>query len=272
MEALYAFLRFTDDLADCPQPARVRQQSIIAWRDALHNALQEGAPTSWGIEPQHARLRGPDISAGLSLLPAVVDAVRRYAIPPEHLFAVVDGVEMDAGEVRFETFDDLAEYCHKVASAVGLACIHIWGFRGPVPIQEARQCGLALQLTNIVRDVGEDVATGRVYLPQADLRACGCEERDLRREQVSEPVARVMRLEIERAEALYREGAALFDRLEPGGRRVFGVMLTTYHRLLREVERNLGEVLRRRIRLSRRQKAAIVLPWLCLPPRRSRLP
>ena len=105
-----------------------------------------------------------------ALLPALADTVRRFHIPHEHLLAVIDGVEMDLTPRRYETFDELERYCERVASAVGLACIHIWGFRGPEAFEPARQAGVALQLTNILRDLKEDAAAGRVYLPLADLR------------------------------------------------------------------------------------------------------
>ena len=103
------------------------------------------------------------------LLPALAAAVREFHIPPEHLLAVLDGVQMDLDGRRYETFDELADYCDRVASAVGLACIYIWGFRGPEALEPARQCGRAFQLTNILRDLKEDAAAGRVYLPAEDL-------------------------------------------------------------------------------------------------------
>ena len=115
---------------------------------------------------------------------------------------MIDGVEMDLTPRRYETFDELERYCERVASAVGLACIHIWGFRGPEAFEPARQAGVALQLTNILRDLKEDAAAGRVYLPLADLRRCGYSVDELLAGVANDAFLRLMRFEIERAEAV----------------------------------------------------------------------
>ena len=108
-----------------------------------------------------------------ALLPAIGDAAPRFAIPPGCLCAVLDGVEMDLAPPCYETFADLVAYCDRVASAVGLACIHVWGFRGPEAFSFGRAAGIAMQLTNILRDLKEDARLGRIYLPREDLRQCG---------------------------------------------------------------------------------------------------
>ena len=117
---------------------------------------------------------------GQTILPAVAQTVRDFHIPIETLLAVLDGVEMDLQPRVYGTFDELAVYCERVASAVGLACMHIWGFDGAAALPAGRSAGLALQLTNILRDLSEDARQGRVYLPQADLAACGYTVEDLR--------------------------------------------------------------------------------------------
>ena len=153
MDALYAFMRHTDDLGDNPQPVAARASAVRGWRASLAGALNG----SWET-PQHP------------LLPALADTVHRFHIPPEHLFAVIDGVEMDLAGRQYETFEDLAGYCRCVASAVGLACLHVWGYGGDEAREPADKCGLAFQLTNILRDLKEDAGQGRVYLPLEDLR------------------------------------------------------------------------------------------------------
>jgi len=258
MEALYAFLRHTDDLGDNPQPADARREALDAWRRALEDTLAGRTATG-----QHGAER---------LLPALADVVRTFRVPREHLSAVIDGVAMDLAPRTYETFDELAEYCHRVASSVGLACVHIWGFQGPEPVGPARQCGLAFQLTNILRDVGEDARMGRVYLPQEDLRRAGCSIERLARREADGAFARLMAFESARAEALYRQGADLFDHLAPSGRRVFGMMLSVYYRLLKEIERSPGRVLAGRVELGRCTKCRIAARWLLLPPRRAALP
>ena len=163
MCALYAFYRHTDDLGDGTTP--------LAERRAALQSLARGVACG-------TRRRDDDDP----LLPAVVDTVRRYAIPPEYLETAIDGVESDLDRTRFATFDELSDYCYQVASVVGLASIHVWGFRRePAAYEAARRCGIAFQLTNILRDVGEDAGRGRVYLPQDELDHSGLTDDDLHR-------------------------------------------------------------------------------------------
>jgi len=264
MEAIYAFMRHTDDLGDRPpeDPSATgsRLDELRAWRAALDRALSgEAITTDTSDIAEHT-------------LPAVADTLRRFHIPPEHLHAVIDGLEMDLEGRTYETFDELAEYCHRVASAVGLACIHIWGFHGEEAIEPARCCGLAVQLTNILRDLKEDAAIGRVYLPREDFRRCGYSADALRRGETGEAFDRLMRMEIARAGEFYHEGARLFDHLEPVGRRVLGMMLGVYHRLLQKIERDPAAVFVRRVRLGRLERLFLVARWLLLPASRRALP
>jgi len=254
MDALYAFMRHTDDLADNLQIACPRRQSLVAWRASLEQALI-------GIFKPLAA------SQGHALLPALADAVKRFHIPHEHLTAVIDGVEMDLDRRRYETFDDLRLYCQRVASAVGLACIYVWGFRGPEAFEPARQAGVALQLTNILRDLKEDAASDRVYLPLEDLRQCGYAVEDLGRGVTNEAYYRLIALEVDRAEQFYRKGAELMQWLEPDGRRIFGLMTATYHALLRKIARRPAAVFRRHVRLSGPKRLQLALRWALLPPR-----
>lgn len=260
MEALYAFFRHTDDLGDDPAlPADARREALSRWRESLACSLS-------------GQCESNDSLSSL-ILPAVVDAVRRFSIPQEHLLATIEGVEMDLNARRYETFDELAEYCHRVASAVGLACVPIWGVRGDDAWQSpARACGLAFQLTNILRDVKEDAAMGRFYLPQEGLRASGYSWEDLQRGVADDRFERWIRVELDRARHFYQEGCVLFDRLEPDGRRIFGMMLCTYRKLLEKIARRPSQVLEGRVRLSRWQKLRIAARWAILPPRRLIVP
>ena len=262
MEALYAFMRHTDDLADRPQTGRPAHDSLTQWRAAVEGAML-GADAQ-GSDAAVATIGG-------EILPALADAVRRFGIPPEHLYAVIDGVEMDLAPRRYETFDELRPYCEHVASAVGLACIHIWGFKGPAAFEPARKCGIAMQLTNILRDLKEDVAVDRVYLPLADLRDCGYSVDDLRAGVADERFHRLMTLEVARTEQFYREGIELMDWLEPAGRRIFGLMTATYRTLLRKIAGRSDAVLRRRVGLSGPKRLQLAARWLLLPPRKAAL-
>jgi phytoene synthase len=246
MCALYAFARLTDDLGDNSLPATDRRQDLAGWRRSLDKALvgEFDAP----------------------IFPALADAVHRYRLPPEHLHAVIDGVEMDLDHQGFETFDELSDYCFKVASAVGLCCIHIWGFSGPEALEPARKCGIAFQLTNILRDLKEDAALGRIYLPREDLRRFGYTADDLRAGQCDERFKQLMRFEIDRADRLYEDGAQLERWLERDGKPVFGAMNGIYRGLLDEIKRLDGDVFHHRVRLSAWRKLRIAGRWLLARP------
>jgi len=272
MHALYAFMRHTDDLADNTQPVAARAEALKRWRTALDRALLGEFDSPDGDEPQPLRPNLLDHLTGMALLPALTDTVEQFKIPAEHLRAVIDGVEMDLTRRRYETFEELQGYCERVASAVGLACVHVWGFRGPEALEPARKCGIALQLTNILRDLKEDAEADRVYLPLADLRQCDYSVDDLKAGVADERFDRLMEREVDRAEQFYREGAELFEWLAPDGRRVFGMMMATYGALLQKIKHRRRVVLTRQIRLSRGKKLQIAARWALLPPRPSALP
>jgi phytoene synthase len=272
MDALYAFTRHTDDLTDNPEPVPVRRAALLRWRASLEAALSKAPETLADDGPRQDPRAGADRPPADVLLPALADTVERFCIPAEHLFAVIDGVAMDLDRASYDTFDDLVTYCERVASAVGLACIHIWGFRGKEAIEPARKSGIAFQLTNILRDVKEDAQQGRVYLPLEDLGRFGYSWEDLRAGAVDERFDRLMQFEIDRARRFYHEGAELFDRLEPDGRRIFGMMITVYHRFLERIGRRPRDVFRGRVGLSRWQKLRIAARWALLPAGRSALP
>jgi phytoene synthase len=246
MCALYAFLRRTDDLGDSSESQKVRRKALWAWRTSLARSLAG--------------------SFDDPLLPALVDTVKRFEIPDEYLYAVIDGVETDLENCRYETFQDLEEYCYRVASAVGIACIHIWGFRSEAAMEPARQCGLAFQLTNILRDLKEDAAHNRVYLPQEDLRRFDYSVEELNAGVCNESFRALMRFEIERAEGFYRQAHELDRWLEPEGRRVFGTMLATYGALLDEMKSLDGDVLSARVALSGWRKIQIAARWYLFQP------
>jgi len=265
MDALYAFMRHTDDLADSHQPTERRRESLAHWRASLERVLQEETDQEGDDEPQGAEADRTEASTGVAILPALADAVGRFGIPVEHLHAAIDGVEMDLTGASYETFDELEQYCGRVASAVGLACIHIWGFRGEGALEPARKCGVAMQLTNILRDLKEDAARGRIYLPLADMRECRYTAEDLLAGVADDRFERLVVMEVARAEELYREGGELVDFLEPDGRRVFGLMTATYHALLKKIAARPKDVFSGRIRLGAGRKLRLAARWILLP-------
>lgn len=237
MCALYAFARHTDDLSDGPEAADVSRTALTAWRQSLARALA-------------GRFDDP-------LLPALADTVHRFQIPQSYLEDIVAGVEMDLVHDGYETFADLERYCYHVASVVGLACIHVWGFTDPRALEPARRCGLAFQLTNILRDLKEDIGRGRIYLPREDLRQFGYAPEELERGVYDERFRRLMRFEIERTEQFYADAAELHQYLFPDGQPIFRAMVATYRALLDEIKRSDGDVWSRRIRLPAWRKAQI---------------
>jgi phytoene synthase len=245
MCALYAFMRVADDLADEPGPTPTKRAALVVWRQQLADALS-------GVY-QHP------------LHPALHQTVLRYGVSPAHLDAVLDGVCMDLDTDSYETFDDLYGYCYRVASAVGLSCVRVWGASGSEADSYAEAAGIAFQLTNILRDLAEDAGRGRVYLPQADLRRFGYSVDDLRAGRRDDRFRALMRFEAERAYSYYQSAAPLPALLPPAGRAVFLVMMRTYRGLLDAIVRRDFDVFSSRVRLSHLHKL-----WLaasCLPVR-----
>lgn len=248
MSALYAFSRLTDDLADSEEPAETRRTKLTAWRLELNDALR-------------GEFRSP-------IWQALHDVTVRFAIPDEYLFAIVDGVAMDLTLPYYETFADLRYYCYHVASVVGLACIHVFGFEDNRAKSLAETCGVAFQLTNILRDLSEDAEQGRIYLPREELAQFDCHPGEFRQRAINARVRGLVRFQIARAERLYDESAPLATLLDPHGRRAFTLMFSTYRTLLDEIKRRDGDVFKRPIRLGYRGKLKAVFSALLFQPRK----
>lgn len=275
MYALYAFMRHTDDLVDQPAAGNDPAAALAQWRGELAAALgdqhtlgdvgqascqlpgeRRSAPTSAAVscaKPPSADERR-NMSPGTVLLPAVADTLAQFRIPAKLLFEVIEGVEMDLHPRRFARFADLEQYCDRVAGAVGLACIHIWGFRGPEAFEPARQCGLAMQLTNILRDLGEDLQQGRLYLPEEDVAAFGCTAEDLFAGRRDDRTRRLIEFEAARAAGHFREAARLAPLLSSPGRRIYKMLTGVYEALLDKIARQPADVFRRRLTVSRWRK------------------
>jgi len=176
---------------------------------------------------------------------------------------VIEGVAMDLECSRYETFEDLREYCLRVASAVGLICLEIFGYRNPRTRDYGVDLGIALQLTNIVRDIRTDLARGRVYLPLEDLRRFGCSEDDLAAGAVTPAVRALLAFECERAQAHYERAERELpaeDRRAMVAARIMGAI---YHAILTRIERSGYDVFRAKVRVPRPQRAAIAAGiWL----------
>ena len=238
MCAMYAFMRYCDDLSDEPGATRT---AIDRWREALTEALA-GHPDD-----------NPDL-ARVSRLPSSATT-----IPHEYFYEMIEGVASDLEPRTIDTFDELYQYCYRVASVVGLTTIHIFGFTSPDALPLAEKCGIAFQLTNILRDVREDAGLGRVYLPAEDLARFGVSVDDLKNARRTEQFGRLMEFETDRARRYYRESAPLLDLIEPQSRPSLWALIAIYSRLLDHLAESHYDVLTRRISLSSVEKTWIVL-------------
>src|SRR5204863_5653851 len=187
----YAFCRVVDDIADSSKlNVAEKRQRLAAWRDMLRSAIP-GEP---------------------ALAHEVRYLIGKYSLSIEMLEEIISGVEMDLSISRYATFEELRVYCYRVASAVGLVSIEIFGYRNPACKDYALELGLALQMTNIIRDVGKDLRSGRIYLPQEDLARFDYPETNLGRREYSDAFVRLMEFESERAEDFFSRAAALLPR------------------------------------------------------------
>ena len=241
MCAVYAFMRYCDDIVDEEAEDADKKIRLNAWRNVLDDAYCGKA------------------DSGNDLLPAFRDTVHRYGIPREYFDAIIDGAEMDLTVTRYATFEDLYQYCYRVASAVGLVCIHIFGFNGNAAKQYAESCGIAFQLTNILRDVREDAGMGRIYLPKEDLDAFGYSEDDIRRGLFNDTFRRLMAFQVDRARGFYKEALPLLPLVYASSRACLAAMIGIYRQCLEEIPRRQFDVYSRRIGLSAWKKVAITV-------------
>ena len=243
MISLYAFMRVTDDLADEPNDPAGKEQELNNWRQQLDDALQQKRYT----HPLHA---------------ALVETIHRYNISPDYLHQVIEGVQADLHPVTFANFNQLYHYCYRVASVVGLACLPIWGTHGDAkPYAEA--AGIAFQLTNILRDLGEDHAQGRVYLPRDELQQFNIDPDHWQEPQSRDAFIELMQFQVARAWDFYKKSEPLRDCLSRDGRRVFAVMEGVYRQLLKQIERRNYDVFTQRVRVSQWRKLRILARgWL----------
>jgi phytoene synthase len=254
--AVYAFMRQCDDIADdATVSLPERRQKLDAWLDALHRA-QQGQPTDDAI------------------LLALTDAQRRHSIPAGLLDALALGTAMDVehspdGEaaapsgspgltVQYKTFEDLRLYCYRVASVVGLVCIRVFGYRDPEAEPLAERCGLAFQLTNIIRDVREDASMGRVYLPEEDLAKYGLSAEELLRTPDPARFRPLLAFEADRAREFYASGEELIPHISEDSQPGLWVLVNIYRRLLEKIAEKQYDVFTARVALSRWEKLRIL--------------
>lgn len=232
IRALYAFCRVSDDLIDRPDTGDVTD--FLRWQD---HALSNRPPEDDLVALAWAETR------------------RKFNIPRQYAEQLLDGVASDLSINRYETFDDLAKYCYSVASTVGLMSMHVVGYSNKAAIPYAVKLGVALQLTNILRDVKEDWHNGRLYLPQDELRAFGLSEADIANEVNDARWQAFMRFQINRARQLYIEAMPGLAMLERRGRVAVAAAAELYREILTDIERHNYDVFTRRAYISNGGKA-----------------
>ena len=250
LAAVYAFMRRCDDITDDNALSPLdRQNKLAEWLDKVHRALA-GQPTD---DP---------------VLLALTDAQRCYQIPIGLLDQLAFGTAADLEQgqaqtadtplvARYKTFEELRQYCYGVASVVGLVCIRIFGYRDPAAESLAERCGLAFQLTNIIRDIKEDVAMGRVYLPVEDMTEFGLSAADLAYPDLAR-IRPLLAMEAERAREYYRAGEDLMPLVNEDSQPALWVLITIYRRLLEKMALRQFDVFSERVQLTAREKVSIL--------------
>jgi 15-cis-phytoene synthase len=242
LEAVYAYCRLVDDVVDEEAPVEHKLAGLERWRGELDAVYGQAASTH-------------PVTVGLR------EAISHFPIRREDMEAIIDGCAMDVERDRYGTWDELNTYCYRVASAVGLMCIEIFGYSSEEARRYAVDLGIALQLTNIIRDVAEDAQRGRIYLPKEDLDRFGVTEEELAqtRGRPSENVVRLLRFEANRARNHYVRARAAIGAPERRKLVIAEIMGDIYYALLLEIEASGFDVFRGKAAVPRAHKMAIAV-------------
>lgn len=242
--ALYAFCREVDDVVDECTELKVAQVKLAWWKDEIHNLFQN--------KPIHPVTK------------ALQPFIHLYHLSEEHFIEIIDGMEMDLNFNRYQDFKQLQLYCYRVASVVGILAAQIFGFKNRKTLKFAHDLGLAFQLTNIIRDVGEDARRNRIYLPLDDLATFGVSEEDILRSRESDAVRQLLEFQIERAETFYDRAFNQLPVEDKKNQRVGLIMAAIYRTLLREIKADGAEkVLNARTSLGTLRKLSLAVnTWL----------
>jgi phytoene synthase len=237
LHAIYAFCRLADDIADDPEIAGDRTALLARWREELDDAFRGKA--------QHA--------VGLALSDAIVS----YRLPEQVFVDLLDGVEFDLADGPIETFDDLKLYCYRVASTVGLLVVRILGFKNPRSLEFAETLGIAVQLTNVLRDVGHDASTGRIYLPGAELERFGVSTESLFAGQMTDGLQLMLSFNAKRAASYYERAERLLPDADRRALRPATAMGRIYRALLDELIERQFPCFEQPVRISKPRRVAI---------------
>lgn len=245
MTVLYAFCRELDDVVDDCHDTNVARQTLIWWRQDLAKVFTSDMPE----HPVHQALR---------------EIVPTFRLPENELAEIINGMEMDLHHVRYATFSDLQYYCYRVAGVVGRLIARILGFKNPQTLEYAEKLGLALQLTNIIRDVGEDARMGRIYLPMDELQQFNVPANTILATTPTPEFTALMQFQFDRAKRIYGEALALLPEEDNATQKTGLIMGSIYYALLLEIERDgLANVLKYKIKIPNPRKMRIALKtWL----------
>ena len=237
----YAFCRVIDDIADdVDLSVQDKTRRLSEWRQSLRTA-----------QPNESSFAGD-----------VRELMRKYSLPPEMLDEIIAGVKMDLSIKRYQTFEELRVYCYRVASAVGLVSIEIFGYRNPACKEYAVQLGLALQMTNIMRDVGKDLRVDRIYLPQEDLARFNYSEKELSDRQYNERFVQLMQFEAARARQFFAGAAGVLPEEDRKSMVAAEIMASIYRGLLRRMELDKFRVFEREYGLNKLEKVGRITAQL----------
>jgi phytoene synthase len=247
--AAYAFCRWADDIADEDDDGRAPEASVTERLDA------------WQIELDHCYANQPSHPITVAL----ADALQHFAIPKSAFAALIAGCRQDLVKHRYETFDELLHYCELVATSISDISLAIFGYRTAAAVGHGRNLATALQLTNVTRDVGDDLARGRIYLPAEELRQFGVREEELTGNVESDRLRRLIEFQIDRAEGYFRAAEPLLGELSADARFPVILMGGVYATVLARLRHDPLSVLRRRLSLSRMEKTMVVLRRIFRP-------
>ena len=236
---VYAFARLCDDIADDERPTNQKVNLLKQLRQRLADTFN-GHP------------EGPIFSA-------LLDVAKKYEIPQEYFAALISGVEMDMTKTRYANFEELEQYCHGVSTTVGLICAEILGYKDPIAREYAVDLSLAMQLTNILRDLKEDTARDRIYIPQDELSHFGYSEVDLRNETINQQYLALMEFQTKRIREYYRRASKILPLVPIRSRTCVAILHGFYSKLLDRIETRKFDVFKSTIRLSTREK--LFLTW-----------
>ena len=242
--ALYAYCREVDDIVDQNAETHIKATKLAWWRSEIEHLF--------GSQPQHPISR------------ALLPAVEHFNLPKQYFLEILDGMEMDLHKIRFKDFSELEKYCYHVASVVGLLSAHVFGYSNPKTLDYANDLGMAFQLTNIIRDVYEDINRDRLYLPLDEMAQFGVSEDDLRKKNQSPSVHALLQFQAERAERYYQLAFNKLPEEDRRNQRAGIIMSAIYHALLDEIIHDDFMILQHRITISPARKI-----WIAWKTRRA---